>query len=657
VVTAERRTLSITAKLVDLLTQPLGRMQSRFVSFSRATVASLSGLVSKVFSLRTAVLGLVGGFVSLSTIKAFGDQADSLLKLAESTGDTVRNLSELQTAFDLAGLKADNFDEALKALTVQSTKAQQDVGGNLARSFAAVGISIEDLQRLAPAQLFEKIAAGLDRYGSAQQRASALARVLPGQFQQLLPILGKGLGDFQKQIEDVRKAGATITEQQARAAAALNDSLSKVGISIGGLARALIEQFGPQATVIFERLAEGITANRGLVVDLAKAIAGALVSAIRGAADAFIAFVDLFDNFASRPPEVERRISALREELNSLTAGQSVVSQLADGSGLRRQGELRAEIERLESITLSASLRETRDRIERELAASVAAVRASIDGSAPAALQEWTAQDIERFRQGLSGALQPGAVPNSAFQPAAAVPSLPSADDLADDTERAADATQRLREEAERLRLTPFQGNFWDGFNDGASAAIANFTSFEAAGQQAADTIIGGGLNGLSNAMADIITRTRSASEAFREFARGLLTDLARVISRMLIVRALSSIFGGTALAKGGVVQGDMGPPQRAFARGGVATGPTVALFGEGGQREAFVPLPDNRRIPVMLMGNGGGGQTFNFNITAMDGRDVQRVLIEQQATLGAIWRHQAEHQQGMRQVLQRAAR
>ena len=56
------------------------------------------------------------------------------------------------------------------------------------------------------------------------------------------------------------------------------------------------------------------------------------------------------------------------------------------------------------------------------------------------------------------------------------------------------------------------------------------------------------------------------------------------------------------------------GPVQlRAFTSGGVASNPTLALFGEGTSNEAFVPLPDGRRIPVVLQGGSGrqrGSQT-----------------------------------------------
>jgi hypothetical protein len=42
-------------------------------------------------------------------------------------------------------------------------------------------------------------------------------------------------------------------------------------------------------------------------------------------------------------------------------------------------------------------------------------------------------------------------------------------------------------------------------------------------------------------------------------------------------------------------------PP--AFANGGIVTGPTLSLIGEGRYNEAVVPLPDGRSIPVQLGG------------------------------------------------------
>lgn len=61
----------------------------------------------------------------------------------------------------------------------------------------------------------------------------------------------------------------------------------------------------------------------------------------------------------------------------------------------------------------------------------------------------------------------------------------------------------------------------------------------------------------------------------------------------------LTGTLGGVGMANGGIAQGGF----RAFANGGVVSGPTLGLIGEGKYNEAVVPLPDGRSIPVQLGG------------------------------------------------------
>ncbi len=69
-----------------------------------------------------------------------------------------------------------------------------------------------------------------------------------------------------------------------------------------------------------------------------------------------------------------------------------------------------------------------------------------------------------------------------------------------------------------------------------------------------------------------------------------------------------SGPFGFGTYANGGIMSSKGDVPLRKYARGGIANRPQVALFGEGDQNEAFVPLPDGRRIPVKLDVKGAGG-------------------------------------------------
>ena len=76
----------------------------------------------------------------------------------------------------------------------------------------------------------------------------------------------------------------------------------------------------------------------------------------------------------------------------------------------------------------------------------------------------------------------------------------------------------------------------------------------------------------------------------------------------------LASIGGGIGgftklfAADGGVAAGGWKPlPLTAFANGGMVSGPTLGLIGEGKYNEAIVPLPNGRSIPVEMTGAGGG--------------------------------------------------
>jgi hypothetical protein len=49
--------------------------------------------------------------------------------------------------------------------------------------------------------------------------------------------------------------------------------------------------------------------------------------------------------------------------------------------------------------------------------------------------------------------------------------------------------------------------------------------------------------------------------------------------------------------------------PLKRYSNGGVANSPQMAVYGEGSRPEAFVPLPDGRRIPVKLDAAGALGR------------------------------------------------
>jgi hypothetical protein len=711
---SERRTLEIRAKLKDLLSQPLGGMQGKVVAFAKAAAGSFKNVVGSVFNVKTAVLGLATSFLSLSTIKSFGEQADALLKLATSTGDQVENLSELQAAFELAGIKADGFSTVLRALQNESRKAQL---GNLESiaAFRDLGVSIEELRTLGPSQLFEQIAQGLDQFSTAQDKALKLGKLLPKQFLDLLPILGGGLSKFQNAIREARDAGATVTEQQAQVSERLNDSLSKVTISIGGVSRAFIEAFGPDAIALLETLARKITDNREGIVLFAQAIGQGIAKAVGLAIDGIIGLVAaiesipgvnlLGDDVGDQIATLERQLAGLRSTglANSLAgfetkpiedkiaALQAQAGKTLAGEMRKLRVELNAELGAISSSVLGAApvtgdkaaaavglptpetislvsekILEIADKAKRDLAAGAPSVFqppksqgvTDPDAEGATTLEQLRAQiDAVQKLAGLApgvGALEDRLLN---LQRNAAVLELQKAAEVGTITMAELEEGVRLvNDQFARTSQLFAGGDFFKGFGKGAEAAVRSWTNFTNAGLEAADMLVHRGLDGIADGLADIITGAQSGKAAFRQFATSILTDLAKIIAKLALIKLIETV-GSAVLGKGGVVQGEMGAPVKAFAQGGIASGPTLALFGEGNKREAFVPLPDNRSIPVTFTGAGApAANVFQFHITAMDGRDVQRVLIEHQTTLRSIWQNQVETRVGMRNIVRRAS-
>lgn len=162
--------------------------------------------------------------------------------------------------------------------------------------------------------------------------------------------------------------------------------------------------------------------------------------------------------------------------------------------------------------------------------------------------------------------------------------------------------------------------------------------------------------DGFSNAFAEWVTGAKSAKEAFRDFAIDFLSQLARMAAQALVFRSIAALipgggaFLGAGFATGGVAPGGLGPITP-FATGGIAPGgldmigyadggpivrrPHMAVVGEGRYDEAIVPLPDGRSIPVEM--RGGGGVVVNFNISAVDGRSVESMLVEKRGTIESI--------------------
>ena len=140
----------------------------------------------------------------------------------------------------------------------------------------------------------------------------------------------------------------------------------------------------------------------------------------------------------------------------------------------------------------------------------------------------------------------------------------------------------------------------------------------------------------MTTALQGLIEGTKTAKQAFGDMAKSILSSIAQMITKLLVMKILGAgMFGGvfdSVLPKASVKDGGIPYPmakggyslnKHNYSRGGMARGAQAGYAATLHGNEAVVPLPDNRSIPVTL--NGAGGQNNNVVVNvSMDGQGGQ---------------------------------
>ena len=93
--------------------------------------------------------------------------------------------------------------------------------------------------------------------------------------------------------------------------------------------------------------------------------------------------------------------------------------------------------------------------------------------------------------------------------------------------------------------------------------------------------------------------------------------DIGSAIGSALGMEGFGGWLSGLFFANGGIMTDKGALSLNKYSTGGIANRPQLAMYGEGRQPEAYVPLPDGKTIPVTMQGGSGSGNvTVSINIT-----------------------------------------
>ncbi len=264
--------LRVLIEAVDRATKPLRGITRGITGLVRP--AKIAGLAARSLGRDLRNMALMGaaaaaaaGVALFRIVKNTADAGDAALLASQKTGVQIQSYQRLAYAARMAGVETTGFDDSLKFLNLSIDAAGRGSKTD-ARAFAQLGVSIKDARgQVKPTeQLFREIADRMQSMPDGAQK-TAIAMALFGRSGvDLIPMLNEGGDAMKRWGEEAQAAGLIMSEETARQADELNDSLDSLMMGVKGLGVSVVSGLLPDLIKLVGWLRRMIAANRPEIV-------------------------------------------------------------------------------------------------------------------------------------------------------------------------------------------------------------------------------------------------------------------------------------------------------------------------------------------------------------------------------------------------------
>jgi len=303
--------------------------------------------------------------------------ADEFSKMSQRTGVAIDTLSQLDHAFELAGLTTNELESSFKFLNKSLDEAKQ--GNDAARiSFDSVGLSMKDIRESTPDEVLLRIADAFVQIEDPSARTTLLLEKFGKAGTKLAPAFAEGRAGVEKFMNQADAMNKTIDAEFGKAAERFNDNMTNIGnIGVGtarGVAKMVLPIFNDFIETIFKfgetgtesivpwgkivvntvgHVATAVLALKSIFTGLTDTIVGSFKAAGQFIADAGLAAVEAaegnfkaagqtirsgWDDMGKTATEV---FSGIDADMRNTAEGINKINQYMDdyNNGIKRVGE------------------------------------------------------------------------------------------------------------------------------------------------------------------------------------------------------------------------------------------------------------------------------------------------------------------------------
>ncbi len=263
---ATQMSAGINAGVVEL--QKLGYAAKR----TQQDVSTLKTIeLSRVFV--SAIQSVAGSFTSF--VAGAASAVAAVDDLSKRTGVSAQTLQAYQFAAEQSGVSVETFGKGIQKLGINLGEAQ--TGNRSAiKSFADLGLSVEELTRLSPEQAFEKVAAAISQLPNPAQQAAAAVGLFGKSGAELVPVFQEGAGFLAEMRTQAEGLGLVLGDTQVQNLAQLDDSFGVLSATVQAFKQRVTADLAPALTEASRSAAEFIASID--VQAVAKAAEGAIAS-------------------------------------------------------------------------------------------------------------------------------------------------------------------------------------------------------------------------------------------------------------------------------------------------------------------------------------------------------------------------------------------
>jgi len=559
---------------------------------NRAAMTGLSHFASglktaaaRVFSMKTALVGLAGvagfGFLAKQSLNA----TDALSKTAAKIGTTTDALSKLQYAAGLTGVEQNTLNMAMQRFARRTAEAAKGTG-EAKGAIKELGL---DARKLVNMPLDERMLALADAFQGVQGDSDKLRlafKLFDSEGAALVNTLSAGRQGLIAMFKEADTLGAVMSQSAASGVTDANDALSKLGTLMGGIKNQMFAAMAPAFELLADTLRNNVVTaiqeSDGSVEQFARNLAVKVLTAIQGAITGFQKLANGFIYVYNSALKMKDGLTRAFSKDNEMNA-----RQLTD-----EITELQAQIDK--GFRSSATMKASKERLAGLIALKAAATEAG---------DSLGLMNKVDFAGGLNKLIEDLKVSLETL-PATAVPAINTVANTVGDMERRFNSwSDSLPSMEDNMKSLTAQG--LDGLTDSLTAAVTGAANFKDAMKSMAKSVV--------DSLIKMLIQKYIVDAAFGAIVGSFGNGNAATGTYNSGMNYGGPVNGGGSMA--GANAGGGGFGHRAI--GGSVQAGQPYMVGERGQ-EMFVPNQSGSIIPNNQM--GGSGVTINQTINISTG-------------------------------------